>query len=196
MKRIVVCYVSFLLLLLEPFVLTAQTPSQGIFPQTPVAWLEHWRLSTFSFGKLSKDSSGRDFFEVIATGFFVLTDDQKLYVVTAKHVFFDSTKDWHPNELRIRFAWQEQKSVYDELGLVITLRDSSGADLWTAAADGSDIAAIAAPPISKLGPNPHAIGVADIATANDMFEGGSVIALGYPGIVGKSIWYEQLVEQE
>ncbi|HEY4739105.1 MAG TPA: serine protease [Candidatus Acidoferrales bacterium] len=141
-------------------------------------------MSTFSFGRISKDQANRDFFEVIGTGILVATDTHTPYIVTAKHVFYQPMKNWHPTELRIRFGWQEQKTVYDELGLNILLRGKDGTDLWKAAADGSDLAALAAPPLSQLGPSPHAISVADIAGSDDMFEGATIIVLGYPGIVG------------
>src|SRR5215475_11297431 len=124
--------------------------AQGAVVPSPAAtnqpWLDYWRLSTFSFGKVSKDQEQREFFEVIGTGLTIGIDSHTGYIVTAKHVFYDPLKNWHPSDLRVRWAWQEQKSVYEDLGAILTLRDSDGRDLWVAAADGSDVAAIPTEP--------------------------------------------------
>src|SRR5712692_11732759 len=149
-----------------------------------IGWLDHWRLSTFSFGRV-QNQNGRDFFEVLGTGVLVATDGHTAYIVTAKHVFDDPPKQWHPSEIRLRFAWQERKSVYEEHGTPFKLLDSSGKPRWLASEDGADIAAIPIV-ISELGATsqPHAISVSDIASPEDMFEGASILVLGYPGIVG------------
>ncbi len=161
------------------FISMAQTP-QGM---TPPAWLDHWRLSTFSFGRISRDQNNRSFYEVIGTGFLVALDEHTAYVVSAKHVFFDPDQNWHPSELRIRFAWQEHRSVYEEFGIPIRLRDDSGRDLWAHLNDGSDIAAIAPP--ADLGTRSlHAISVKSFATEDDLYEGAQVLVLGFPGVVG------------
>lgn len=159
---------------------SAQQPAAN----ADVGWLDHWRASTFSFGMLERDNAGQEFYKAIGTGLLVATDPRTAYIVTAKHIFSDPSKHWHPDNIRIRFSWQESKSVYDEHGLLVQLRDAQGTDLWVGATDGSDIAAIPAPPISQLGPAPHAIFLNDIANAEEMFEGATLIVLGYPGIVG------------
>jgi V8-like Glu-specific endopeptidase len=116
----------------------------------------------------------------------VASDPKTGYIVTAKHVFDDPTKQWHPRELRLRFAWQERRSVYEYLGVSVALVDSAQKQLWLAA-NGQDIAAI---PLdtSKMelteGTQPHAIFLTDIATQSDMFEGANIMVLGFPGIVG------------
>lgn len=99
-------------------------------------------------------------------------------------MFDDPTKQWHPSEVRLRFAWQERKSVYDDLGTTLKLLDS-GKPLWLASEDGADIAAMPIA-LSELHATvqPHAISLKDIATTEDMFEGATILVLGYPGIVG------------
>jgi hypothetical protein len=161
------------------------TGAQATAPAPSRPWLDYWRLSTFSFGRVSKDQQGSDFFEAIGTGITVSMDAHTGYIVTAKHVFYDPTKDWHPSEIRVRWAWQEQKTVYEELGSTLALRDRSGRDLWVAAADGSDVAAIATEPQDVGGTRSQmAISIKDFANAKDLYEGGTVIVLGYPAIVG------------
>src|SRR5438094_8733044 len=90
---------------------TVDGPAQGQNPpessDSQIGWLDHWRLSTFSFGRV-QNQNGRNFFEVIGTGVLMATDQQTPYIVTAKHVFDDPKKQWHPSEIRLRFAWQER----------------------------------------------------------------------------------------
>ena len=147
-------------------------------------WLESWRSATFSFGQV-KNQSGRNYFEVIGTGVLITPDKRTLYIVTAKHVLDDPKKKWHPREIRLRFAWQERSSVYDDLGIMVNLFDSSDKARWLASEDGADLAAV---PISiaelRATGKPYAIHTEQIVTPEDMFEGATVIALGYPGIIG------------
>jgi hypothetical protein len=128
------------------------------------------------------------FFRVIGTGFIVSPDEHTGYFFTAKHVFDDPTKNWHPKELRLRFAWQERESVYDYLGTALPLFSPSGQQLWVGSDDGADIAAI---PITTAelgltpGVTPHGISLSNIAAfPDDLFEGANVLVVGYPGIVG------------
>lgn len=155
-------------------------------------WLDHWRLATFSFGSVDRDQNGRPFFKVIGTGFFVALDEKNGYIVTAKHVFYEPTANWHPAELRIRFSWQEHKSVYDELGIALRLRDENGKDMWTALDDGSDIAAIV--PQSQIRDVPvDAIFAKDFAGKDDVFEGASVVVIGYPGVIGNEYLIRSII---
>jgi len=163
-------------------------------PAAPRPWLEHWRLSTFSFGRVSKDQKDRDFFEVIGTGITVSTSPSVGYIVTAKHVFYDPPKNWHPNEVRVRWAWQEQKSVYEELGSALKLRDPDGRDLWVSAAGDSDVAAIPTVPLNVGGTHSQeSISIKDFANPDDLYEGGTVVVLGYPGIVGNEYLVRAIV---
>ena len=147
-----------------------------------IGWLEAWRLATLSFGIVDHDGEGRSFYRVIGTGVIFEVNPTTGYIVTAKHVFFEPGKNWHPTELRIRFGWQDKESVYDGLGLSIVLRDSSGKDLWKSLPDDTDVAVVKAPPPTIM--NQPAIPLDAIATEDEFFEGATIIALGYPGIVG------------
>jgi hypothetical protein len=118
----------FAVLILHSLVTTAQQPPVAANTATqqvpaPVAWLDHLRISTFSVGRvMTDDNTLRQFFEVLGTAVFVGLDEHTGYIVTARHVFFEPEKNWHPTEVRLRFAWQEDKSVFDELGVTLTLR--------------------------------------------------------------------------
>lgn len=148
-----------------------------------IGWLDHWRSSSFSFGEIQKDDHGRNFFKVIGTGVMVGWDGSHGCIVTAKHVFYDPTKNWHPSELRVRYSWQEGKSVYEDVGIPLKLRGQNGFDLWASPADGSDIAAME--PLRPSGNRQlQAIPMGELATPKDIFEAESVVVLGYPGAVG------------
>jgi len=168
--------------------------SQLSSPQTQPGkpWLDHWRLSTFSFGSVDRDQNGRQFFRVIGTGFFAGLDEKNGYIVTAKHVFREDAIDWHPTELRMRFGWQEHKSVYDEFGTTLKLRDERGTDLWKAPDDGSDVAAIV-PDFEVRDVPVDAMFVTDFAGKDDVFEGASVIVIGYPGVIGNEYLVRSII---
>jgi Trypsin-like peptidase domain len=178
--------VSMLITLLLVSVFHPNCYPQTGAPQRPGGWLEHWRASTISFGKMALDRN-RPFFQVIGTGFIVAVDTHTGYIVTAKHVFDDPTSNWHPDRIRVRFAWQEHESVYANFGEDIKLKEASTA-LWKASEDGSDIAAIPLDPaLAKTlppGKNFEGIGLGEFGSEDWLFEGAPVIVLGYPGIVG------------
>jgi hypothetical protein len=171
------------------------TPGPPAQQAAPVAWLDHYRISTISVGRISTHTNTqRQFFEVIGTALFVAVDQHAGYIVTAKHVFYEPEKNWHPTEVRLRFAWQEDKSLFDETGVTLTLRDADGKDLWKALDDGSDLAAIV-PPADIKNSSPHAIWVTDFATDADLFMGASVVVLGYPGVVGNEYLVRPILRQ-
>jgi S1-C subfamily serine protease len=162
---------------------SSQTPSTPVpTASSQIGWLEAWRLATLSFGVVDHDSHGREFYKVIGSGVVFTLTPTTGYIVTAKHVFSDPAKNWHPAELRMRFGWQDKDSVYDSFGLSITLRDSAVNDLWKCLPDESDVAIIKSPP--PMVENQPAVPLSVIATEDDFFEGANVIVLGYPGIVG------------
>jgi hypothetical protein len=150
-------------------------------------WLDRWRDATVSFGEVVADRSGRQYYHVIGTG-FVATDGKKVYFVTAKHIFFEPSHNWHPAKLNVRFAWEEEQSVYTDFGWSLPLiRENT--DLWKAPPDGSDIVAIGIPSSFAGAVNGHydkfvAVSPNDMASSDDIYEGNSVIVLGYPGIIG------------
>jgi hypothetical protein len=158
-----------------------------------------WRNATVSFGEVATDHLNQQFFHAIGTGIIVSTDSHTGYLVTARHMFCDAEKDFHPSQLRIRFAWQDRKSIYRYFGITLNLRAKNGADLWSSLDDDSDVAAIAVPAI--VGDLPEedrlksydSVSIQDIVS--DPFEGESVWVLGYPGIVGNEQLVKAIVRQ-
>jgi hypothetical protein len=185
-------------LLFASLAANAQQPPANPAPaQPPISrpWLDHGRLATWSVGRVATDeNSHRQFFEAIGTGVVIAIDAHTGYFVTAKHVFYDPELNWHPSEVRLRFAWQEDKSVFNELGVVLTLRDAAGKDLWKSLDDGSDLAAIV-PPSDLKTEIAEAISLNDFAQDADLYQGASAIVLGYPGVVGKEYLIRAIVRQ-
>jgi S1-C subfamily serine protease len=159
-------------------------------PQQQPAWTEHYRNATISLGRIVTDR-GQDVFQVVGTGVIAAVDSKTAFIVTAKHVFDDPSQSWHPSKLRVRFAWQEKKSLSEEHGISIDLTDENGRNLWTAPADG-DLAALPLPASFKDLPL-HAIGVQDFSTADDLYDGASVFVYGFPAAVNSLVGNEALV---
>lgn len=155
-------------------------------------WSEELRNETVAFGQiLTDDLTHLKYFHTIGAGVIISTDPITSYLVTVKHMFCDPDKNFYPSELQIRFAWQEHRSIYQELGISLQLRDQSGGNLWASLDDGGDVAAIAWP-ISFFNNLPEAArppsGRVDVLNFEDVvggaFDGEPVYILGYPSIVG------------
>jgi hypothetical protein len=164
-------------------------------------WREHWRNSTVAFGEIAHDQLlNRDYFHALGTGVAISTGLHTGYFVTARHMFCNPDQHFHPAQLRIRFAWQEHKSIYEYLGVPLDVRSISGADLWASLDDESDVAAIpisnavydALPPEDQL-KTYDAISVED--ATGDVYEGEQVLILGYPEIVGNEKLVRAIVRQ-
>lgn len=151
-------------------------------PVTSDAWTAHCRDSTISFGVVLTEGE-RKVFQVIGTGVIVAVNEKKGYIVTAKHVFDNPAQAWHPAELRVRYAWQDKYSVSDLLGDTLVLRDSKGANLWSALSDDSDLAIIQVPSSFQRRPL-DGIGIAEFGNADDLFDGATVFIYGFPEMVG------------
>jgi hypothetical protein len=158
-------------------------PAFGQAPATPstpqsVAWTEHYRRATISFG-LKQTIDGTDTFKPIATGVIICADAHHAFLVTAKHVFSDPERNWAPTSLQVRFSNQEKESLTEELGVSLNLIGSGNEPLWTALKDGSDIAAIPLPQ-SFFGHVTDCVGFQDFANEDDVYDGATVFTFGFP----------------
>jgi hypothetical protein len=174
--------------------------TQASQPAAKTDWREEWRNMTVAFGEIARDQMmNRDYFHVLGTGVIIGIDERTVYLVTARHMFCDPEKGFHPAHLQLRFAWQERKSTYDYLGVPIALRSSSGVNLWSSLGDGSDVAAIPMVALdSVLQPEDRLKSYNALqmdALTSDVYEGESVLILGYPGIVGNEKLVRALVRQ-
>jgi hypothetical protein len=194
---------GFILLLTSAALCQQTAPSAQSQPPQPTVksdWREVWRNSTVAIGEIAHDlMMNHDYFHALGTGVLITPDQQAWYLVTARHMFCDAEKGFHPAQLQVRFAWQERKSIFDYFGVAFSLRSSSGTNLWYSLDDGSDIAAIPMPETDSLLPTEdrlkeyNAVAVADVTS--DVYEGESVLIFGYPGIVGNEKLVRAIVRQ-
>lgn len=159
---------------------------QGVPPQQPqtppVAWTEHYRKATISFGRVLS-VQGVKTFDPIGTGLVVCSDSTHAFIVTAKHVFYDPEKSWFPASLAVRFSNEESQSLTEQLGSAITLANEKQEVYWSSLDDGSDIAAIAAPKL-LFGKLTDCVGFQDFGTAEDVYDGATVFTFGFPASGG------------
>ena len=166
-------------------------PSQKWNP--PSSWVDSYRNATISFGRVVEDH-GQRLFQVVGTGIFiaiVANGESHLFLVTAKHMFYESSLSWHPTSLQVRFASEEKESQTEQLGAPVQLRNANGDDLWLSPLDGADIAAlrISASQFQQLSTHDgrlFAIPISNLADPDDIYDGASILVLGYPGLVGNS----------
>lgn len=155
-----------------------------------IAWADHLRNSTVSFGQVVT-KNGKTTFEVIGSGLIIarqVASGQQIAFATALHVFDDPTTEWHPAQLRVRLASEQDKPLDDDFGYVLPLVDSHRKKLFHSPGDGSDVAVI---------PIPHdlafrvmlgagftdAIGLQDFATGDEVYDGQTIAVFGFPGDV-------------
>ena len=117
-------------------------------------------------------------------------------LVTAKHVFYDPKKKWHPSSVQLRFSWFAEKSVSEYPGIELRLRDQDGKPLWRAhPIETVDLAVlpllVSTQDAGRLSVAP--VRVQNFADTTDAFEGASVLVLGYPGAVGPDYWTKPIV---
>lgn len=179
-------------------------------------WLQGWRDATVAIGiadtgKAVSKQSGKymlksngdtvriPYFKVIGTAILFGSPDTSIQVpllVTAKHVFDDPKKNWHPSSVRLRFSWFADKSVAEYLGIDFKLKDQSGKNLWRPHVDPNvDLAVIPLLIQAKDAGRPSVIPVRvqNLADTTTAFEGASVLVLGYPGAVGPDYWTKPIV---
>src|SRR5262249_34259359 len=143
--------IPFIVPLLLALTTAAQQPASITIPISQeevkqLSWLDYALWATCSIGTIETDQNTRKkFFFARGTGVLVRVTSDRVYLVTARHVFDDAKENWHPTELRVRFKWQEDKSVFDELGVQLTFKDANANPLWLSPSDGSDVAAVVPP---------------------------------------------------
>lgn len=168
--------------------MVAQTASQSPAPPVPPAvapapdLLDHWRRATVSLGQVA-DIGGVKQFVTLGSG--ILVADQKGHgcLLTAKHMVLDPDTGAFPTQISMRLPKTEPSNQVD-LGVVVPLV-VNGINVWRTTRDPSDLAIIPLPDLSKY-KNIHAVGLQDFGVSDDIFQGASVIVLGYPGILGEA----------
>jgi Trypsin-like peptidase domain len=154
---------------------TSGAPETG----TDVDMLHGLRRSTVSLG-IRRTENGVEHFATVGSGVIVAWDVHNACLLTAKHVFYDPEKSFFPTELYLRLPQTEPRAE-DDLGVKLKLVEN-GQNLWHGA-DGADLAVIAVPDLSAY-KDLHAIFLTDFGGENDVFQGASVVVMGYPELLG------------
>ncbi|MHB1701584.1 MAG: trypsin-like serine peptidase [Acidobacteriaceae bacterium] len=154
----------------------AQVPANSKQPEL----LEHWRKATVSLGQVL-DLAGIQHYVTIGSAVIVATDAHHACILTARHVVYNPENGYFPSVLYLRFP-KETPGVDTDLGIAVPLT-VNGRNIWQSPADGSDLAVIPLPDLSGR-KDVHAVGIQDFGRDGDIFQGATVIVLGYPAILG------------
>ena len=159
------------------------TPNDTPSPSAPGSHdaLEHWRQSTLAIGQVV-DSGGKRRWVTIGSAVIVALDRQHPCIITAKHVVYDPPHGYVPTQMYVRVP-QTFPSDATDFGVLVPLVEN-GSNIWRSLPDGSDIAAVPLPNLSKY-TDVHGIAVQDFGTDEDIYQGAAVIVFGYPVILGE-----------
>ena len=119
-------------------------------------------------------------FAPIGSAVLVKASAKRLCIVTAKHVFFNPSQGYAPDKLLIRLpkdAISEDEDDGVEIELITNNKNN-----WKSLDDGSDLAIIDAPNLSKYFRR-YAISVNQFGNEADIFQGATVVIIGYPGLL-------------
>lgn len=163
------------------------------------SWVDYFRSATVAIGKVQtlevKKAGGQKskvkVFSVVGTGviFHLPEQDPSFWLVTAKHVFFDPSEKWDPDDLLIRFSWFDETPVTQFFGIRVDLK-KNGKRLWFPHPNSTVDLACLPLLITKAAAGREAtmaVQMEDLATADEIYEGAPIIVLGYPGGVGPDL---------
>lgn len=145
--------------------------------------LDVYRRATISIGRVIDDGKGPRF-ATLGSGVIVNPDPHHAVLITAKHVIFNPEAGLIPDVVNIRIPHGDSAAA-DDLGIPVQLIVNHK-NVWQSLPDGSDIAAVPLPNLSKYGNVVNSIRTADFATSDDLYLGSPVIVLGYPAILGEA----------
>lgn len=130
----------------------------------------------------------RNLFIVVGTGvLFGFPDDPKdtLWLVTAKHVFYDPLDQWDPAHLYVRFSWFDERPVDTYQGIRVALKRGTRHRWISHPNETVDLACL---PLvfdktdCERDPLPR-IAVREIGSTQDLYPGAPVFLLGYPDAI-------------
>ena len=159
----------------------APTPAPPSQQETgpDVDLLHHIRRSTVSLG-LRVTVDGQQRFATVGSAVLVAWDAHHGCLLTAKHVFYDPTKSFFPTVLYVRLPQSEPRQD-DDLGVPLPLI-VDGRNLWHGA-DDADLAVVGLPDLSTY-KDLHGISLSEFGGEDDVFQGASVVVMGYPELLG------------
>lgn len=143
--------------------------------------LDHWRRATVSVGQVV-DDGGKQKYVTVGSAVIVAVDRNHACLLTAKHVVFDPGNGYLPTVMSIRLPKTEASPAVD-FGVPVPLV-VNGTNLWKSLSDGSDLAVVPLPSLDKY-KTIHAVSINDFGADSDLFQGATVVVLGYPAILGE-----------
>jgi hypothetical protein len=183
------------------FLLCTVSNAQNNYDANPA--VEVWQRLTLSIGNVRQKSFDKKvlkYYNILGTGvIFYITHKAKIIpvIITAKHVLKDE-KDRYFDTLRVRFSWESNKSVFDNLGYKIMIKHKDTAYYFVLPDTSIDLACVPLTNLLDSFPQPdwsRIVPYSSFATDKDYFEGRDIYTLGYPAAVGSSYWTRGLLRK-
>jgi Trypsin-like peptidase domain len=151
-------------------------------PQKPVDFLDHWRRATISLGQVVKDGTVSRFVTQ-GSGVLVALDAHRGCILTAKHMIVNPNTGMATPHLWMRFPAFDGEQ---EDPIELSLYNPQGQNIWVTDPDAGDLAIIPLPQQAWARTNLRGVNIKDFADPTiDVFQGATVVVLGYPQIVGE-----------
>jgi S1-C subfamily serine protease len=163
----------------------AQAPTSTSPPVPPIETgadvdlLHGLRRSTVSLG-FHQEVGGVQHFVTVGSGVIVAIDPHHACLLTAKHIFYNPEKGYVPTMLYVRIPQIEPRAA-DDLGVPVPLV-VNGQVRWRGSVD-ADLAVADVPDLSTY-KDLHAIFLSDFGGSDDVYQGASVVVMGYPELLG------------
>lgn len=171
--------------------------------------IDMFRASTVSIGQtqLSIDANHHlsKKFLLRGTGVLFYLKNSKVTIpciITAKHVVYYPKQNWYPKELQIRFDDDDTLSFKEYTGLKINIKSGNYLRWYCLPDSNVDLACIPLIPgdnmdihdtdILKKSP---VLPYNSIASNSDIFDGESIMVLGYPGFATENILVKSILRQ-
>lgn len=153
--------------------------------------IELWQQATVSIGNLGQktyDGKSHKYYKVLGTGMIAYVKYKKEIIpviITAKHVI-QNKKRQYLDTIRVRFSWENERSVYNHLGYRIVLKKDSLVNYVTLPDSSIDLACIPMMLIDSVRnwEKGKIIPYSKFAADTDYFEGRDIYTLGYPEGIG------------
>lgn len=190
LNRAIACHSLILILMITTA--RGQSPATGRTAQT--TWTDHYRKATVSIGKIDTIGTTAGFV-AIGTGVIVAkkftSGRYAIALATAKH----NLEGVDAKSIRVRFAFEEQKSLEEDIGYDLPIRSKSNQKLWIDLGQQTDLAIIPLNlqfSIASLTIT-DAISTDDFATADDVFQSQPIFFFGFPDDVSVLMGKDALV---
>lgn len=194
MKKQIIHFIS---LLTFPLIVSAQINDENL----QQSWIDKYQKAIVSIGSVSSSVSPLGFekklFNIHGSGmlFYVNIGNKTIpCLITAKHVFEDSTRNWFPSKLNIRLFNFQDKRLDQYFGIPLILKDQEKKYWVEPDAKNIDLACIPLWDIEEDQQiNLSVFPYGSFATKDDYFEGAQLMIFGYPDILDQNFRTRALI---